>query len=320
MPNVTIRGQTVDVDIELELRNFDWDYRARWSTDKLIAASPFRYDNTPSFFVNLDGEYAGCWGDSGYYDEDWKSGGFVKLLAFLRQETYEETEDYLLGEYGWSGDMETLTIKPPRLRINQPFRPLAEALVTPAHSRYLEARGLGSRVQELYGVGYGKQRGFTAIPWRTASGQLANVKYRATRGKVFFYEKGAHSIRRLVWGIDVANRLQARTAALCEAEIDGMSWTEATKGEVIGLAAGGVTFTDEQADIIKRSSIERLVLAGDNDKAGRKFNEVVVAKLAGHVELMQADYGEFKDANDRWRKKGAVGELQRKSLALKLRI
>ncbi|MDH5159873.1 toprim domain-containing protein [Heyndrickxia oleronia] len=320
MPNVYIRGQTVDVDIEGELRNFDWGSRARWTTDKLVAASPYRYDSTPSFFVNLDGELAGTWGDSGYYDEDWKSGGFVKLLAFLRQETYEETEDYLLGEYGWSSDMETLTIKPPRLRIKQPFRPLAESLVTTSHSRYLEARGIGSRVQELYGVGYGRQRGFTAIPWRTASGQLANVKYRATRGKVFFYEKGAHPIRRLVWGIDVADRLQARTAALCEAEIDGMSWTEATAGDIVGLAAGGVTFTDEQADIIKRSSIERLVLAGDNDKAGRKFNEVVAAKLAGHVELMQADYGEFKDANEQWRQLGEIKSGNHHLISVNLRL
>ncbi|MED3649994.1 toprim domain-containing protein [Heyndrickxia sporothermodurans] len=306
MPNISIRGQTVDVDITGELQRFDFGYRARWTTDKLVAASPFRYDSTPSFFVNLDGELAGTWKDSGAYDSEWESGGFVKLLAFLRQETYEETEDYLLAEYGWTGNVETLTIKPPRLRIKQPFRPLDESTVTPAQSRYLEARGIGGRTQALYGVGYGRQRGFTAIPWRTASGQLANVKYRATRGKVFFYEKGAHPIRRLVWGIDVANQLQARTAALCEAEIDGMSWAQATDGEIIGLAAGGVTFTDEQADIIKRSSIERLVLAGDNDKAGRKFNEVVAAKLAGHVELLQADYGEFKDANEQWRQLGEI--------------
>lgn len=310
MPNIQIRGENVDIDIEAELRQFDWGYRAKWSSNKLIAASPYRYDKSPSFFVNLDGPYAGTWKDSGAYDAEYESGGFVKLLAFLRNETYEETEDYLLDTYAWRGDVETITIRPPNLRIAKPFKALPEAIITQATSRYLLARGIGSRTQELYGVGYGRQKGFTAIPWRKPNGALANVKYRATRGKLFFYEKGAHPIRRLVWGIDAVNRLNIRTAALCEAEIDGMSWTEASGGEILGLATGGVTFTDWQADIIKRSPIERLILAGDADKAGRKFNEVVAAKLAGFVELLTADYGEYKDANERWRSMGNIGEVK----------
>lgn len=65
MPEIKVRGQTLDIDIETELREFDWT-RARWTADKLQAASPMRYDQTPSFFVNLDGEYAGTWSDSAH--------------------------------------------------------------------------------------------------------------------------------------------------------------------------------------------------------------------------------------------------------------
>jgi DNA primase len=309
MPNIQIRGHTIDVDISTELQRFDWGYRARWSTDKLIAPSPFRYDNTPSFFVNLDGEYAGTWGDAGYYDEAYKSGGFVKLLSFMRQETWEETEDYLLGEYR-QFDSEEIKLRTPNLRIVKPFRPLNEAIIQPATSRYLESRAIGASTQALYGIGRGRYDRFTAIPWRKPNGDLANVKYRATRGKTFFYEKGAHPIRRLIWGIDVVHRQGLRTAALNEAEIDGMSWTEASEGAIAGLAAGGVTFTDEQADLIKRSPIERLILAGDNDKAGRKFNEVVASKLAGYVELWTVDYGEAKDANEVLKRIGKITGIQ----------
>jgi hypothetical protein len=253
---------------------------------------------------------AGVWGDSGYYDEAYKSGGFVKLLAFLRQETWEETEDYLLGEYR-QFDSESIKLRAPTLRIAETFRPLAESIVQPATSRYLESRAIGASTQALYGVGRGRYERFTAIPWRKPKGDLANVKYRATRGKTFFYEKGAHPIRKLVWGLDVAHRLGLRTAALNEAEIDGMSWTEASEGTIAGLAAGGVTFTDEQADLIKRSPIERLILAGDNDKAGRKFNEVVAAKLSGHVELWTVDYGAAKDANEVLKQMGEITGIQR---------
>src|SRR5690606_38387668 len=152
---------------------------------------------------------------------------------------------------------------------------------------------------------YGKQHGFTAIPWRKPNGDLVNVKYRATRGKLFFYEKGAHPIRQLVYGIDVIHRLNVREAAICEAEIDAMSF--ATTGTVFGIAAGGVTFTEAQADIVKRSPIETLLLAGDNDKAGEKFNREIKRLLRGHVRFKTVDYGGYKDANDLLKACGSEG-------------
>lgn len=296
MPEIRIRGQTLDVDIETELREFEWS-RARWTSDKLLAASPFRYDSHPSFFINLEGEYAGTWADSGYYDEDWKSGNFVKLLAFLRQETYEEAEEYLIESYGVPSDGKRLELRLPPIRPPKIIEPLPE-LVTPAFSRYLERRGIGQATQEVYGIGYGQQKGFTALPWRTADGRLANVMYRSTRGKLFFYEKGGMPRRKLVYGIDVVKKTQSRKAALCEAPIDALSWYEASAGEIVGIAAGGVTLSQDQADLIKRSSIEVLILAGDNDKAGAKFNSEIERKLRGHVRLVRIDYGEHKDANE----------------------
>lgn len=296
MSVIRIKGQEIQVDIESELREFEW-IRPRWTSDKLQAASPFRYDNQPSWFVNLDGEYAGTWADLGAYDSEWASGNFVKLIAFLRQETYEEAEDYLIEMYGVSTDGKRREFKLPPIRKPKPFEALPERLVTPAFSRYLAKRGIGEHTQTTYGVGYGRQRGFCALPWRTPDGRLANVMYRATRGKLFFYERGGWPRRKLLYGIDVVKRLNARTAALAEAPIDALSWYEATGGSIVGIAAGGVTFSDEQADLIKRSTIETIILAGDNDKAGAKFNAECERKLRGYVRLARADYGEKKDAN-----------------------
>src|SRR5690606_12316688 len=126
-------------------------------------------------------------------------------------------------------------------------------------------------------------------------GRLANVMYRATRGKLFFYERGGWPRRKLLYGIDVVKRLNARTAALCEAPIDALSWYEASEGDIVGIATGGVTLSQEQADLIKRSSIETIILAGDNDKAGAKFNAECERKLSGHVRLFSVDYSEEKD-------------------------
>ncbi len=297
LSNVKIRGQSIDIDIETELREFDWA-RARWTSEKLQAASPFRYDGHPSFFVNLDGEYAGTWADLGANESDWSSGNFVKLLAFLRQETYEETEDYLLETYGIPDSREKLIMRLPAIKLPGPVEYLSEDLVTPAFSRYLERRGIGRVTQEAYGVGYGRQKGFTALPWRTPNGLLANVMYRSTKGKLFFYEKGGMPRRKLVYGINVAHRTKATKAAMCEAPIDALSWYEATGGKIIGLAAGGVTLSAEQADLIKRTSIEELILGGDNDQAGEQFNSEVERRLSGHIRLARIDYGKHKDANE----------------------
>lgn len=297
LASLNIRGQVVDVDIEAELSEYEWT-RPRWTSEKLLAASPFRYDKTPSFFVNLTGEYAGTWGDSGYYDEEWKSGNFVKLLAFLRQETYEESEEYLIEKYGMPEEADRLKVRLPAMKFRETIEYLDESIVTPAISGYLKSRGIGEETQQVYGVGYGKQKGFTAIPWRTPDGKLANVMYRATRGKVFFYERGGLPRRRLVYGIDVVRRLKARTVALCEAPIDAMSWYEASAGEVVGIAAGGVIISQEQADLIKRSNVETVILAGDNDKAGKKFNEQSRMKLKSYMRIMYADYENKKDANE----------------------
>src|SRR5574342_1373406 len=159
METIRIRRQEVPVNIRAELEQFNW-VRPKWSSDKLIAASCFRYDKSPSFYVNLTGEYAGTWGDSGYYDIEWKSGNFTKLLSFLRNETYEETEEYLLGEYGIPSDgTGAVTLNPVCLRIQRIRQPLnADILAKFTEDyTYLKSRGISEDVQRQMGVLYDAQ-------------------------------------------------------------------------------------------------------------------------------------------------------------------
>lgn len=295
MPIITIRETPVNVDIRAELEEFEW-HRARWTHNKLIAASPFRYDRSPSFFVRLesDGDYpAGLWHDSGAYDEDYQSGEFVKLIAFLRNETWGESADYLLYKYaGMDSDKRVLVM--PNLRRATVYKPLPESTITPAISAYLSKRGISEAVQQEARTGYGQYSGFTALPWYIADGRLANVKYRKTRGKAFFYESDAWPIRRLVYGAE-SIKTPDDPLIICEAEIDALSWRTAG---LQAVAIGGVAFTDEQADIIRRLPVGSLVLAGDNDKAGQAFNRRVYAEMRG-IAMKLLDYGDIahKDAN-----------------------
>lgn len=308
VPIIKIRGHEVDVDLEAELADYDWGYNAKWASDKLIASSPFRYDSSPSFFLNLTGDYAGAWGDSGAIDDEYVSGGFVKLLSYLRGEGESETGDYLLAEYGRLYAIEEgEEIRLPEIRLNETatHRAISSETVTQATSPYLTRRGISAGTQRAYGVGYNEQHvGFTAIPWFTADGRMANVKYRSTKGKRFFYEKDATPIRSLVYGLSVINAQSAETAVLCEGEIDAMSWASAG---VPAVACGGSSISNEQIDAIKRSSIRRLLVGGDNDPAGQRLNAEVARKLSGHVELYYVDYESCNDANEFLKAHGIEG-------------
>jgi 5S rRNA maturation endonuclease (ribonuclease M5) len=308
METIRIRGQDIPVDIRTELEQFNWT-RPKWSADKLIAASPFRYDKTPSFFVRITsyGDYpAGTWSDSGHYDSDWASGNFTKLLSFLRNETYEETEEYLLGEYGVSAANDCVTIRPVRLQIQRNRQPLNANLLKrfTEDYTYLKSRGISEEVQRQMGVLYDRERKAAVIPWNIPNGQLANVKYRKVYGKTFWYEKGGRPIRELVYGIDKAQS----TTVICEAEIDAMSWQTAG---VAAVAVGGASFNGFKRDLILRSRIEDLIIVTDNDKAGGKLRREIETMLKGHLRVRQAYVrSDCKDANEALVKYGAEALIE----------
>lgn len=313
MPNIRIRGHTINVDIQAELESFEWT-RPRWTSEKLIAASPFRYDHTPSFFVNLNGEYAGCWGDSGAYDDEWSSGSFVKLLSFLRNETYEESEQYLLEKSVFSLDSDKFILIPPKLNIGTTTTNLQRRIIE-STSPYLEKRGIAQSVQTQARTGKSKHYGFVAIPWYTPDGKLANIKYRSTRGKMFFYERNARPIRELIYGADLYVEASA-DLVVCEAEIDALSWRTAGYNAV---AVGGVAFTRQQADILRRLPFSRLVVAGDNDKAGARFNAQVIKAMKGRdLAVLEWRGSRFKDANEVLVNEGIGGLIEAFEQAIEL--
>lgn len=292
------------IDVEAELRAFEWRC-ARWTTDKLIACSPFRDDRRPSFYVWLrddpvSGARAGYWGDSGGYE--YQRGGFVQLLAFLRNETEEETREYLRSKYGSSAyvDTENMTLdlsgwtidpKPKR-------RGLDPAILDEYRFRhpYLERRGISEKVQRLMRVGYDRKHRAITIPWFLPDGTLGNIKYRRVDSKQFWYHKGGMPIRELVYGLNIIYRKEIREAVLCEAEIDAM--TAMTAG-IPAIAVGGAKMSEQQAELIARSPLESVILATDNDEAGEKMREQAIRRLIGYVDLKIASIpAGYKDLNE----------------------
>lgn len=292
------------INIREELEEFEWT-RAKWSETQLMAASPFRYDNHPSFYVYLTDTptaKAGSWGDRGATDSEYERGGFVKLLAFLRQETTEETLEYLTLKYGLANGnangYNTPKLNVPTLRQRLRNRQsLDESVLSPFRYRhpYLLNRGVDERVQRLMGVGYSKSSNAVTLPWRLANGQLANVKFRKTAGKAFWYVKGGVAIRDLIYGIDILYRRKPAVAVITEAEIDALTVMSC------GFAAvgtGGSAFNRNKADLLIRAPVDEYVIATDNDAAGRKLREEITKAIRGYKRLSYVELSGVKDVNE----------------------
>lgn len=290
------------IDIRAELESFDWK-AATWTSTKLIAASPFDYriDNHPSFFVDLE---TGGWHDSGATDPYWQSGNFTKLLAFLRQETYEETDAYLSSKYG-NGHMLTYDdegrpiFKPPKL-----LQPRIKPRRIPQYilddyrfrSDYLGNRGISEEVQRLMAIGYDLNSKAVTIPWINADGTLGNVMYRKTAGKTFWYRADSRPIGEMLYGIHIAYKHRLKSAAIVEAPIDAL--TLMSNG-IYAIATGGTAVTEAKIALLLRSPIEELTIWRDQDAAGRAWQKRVVAALRGKIRLKIAKIPNgYKDVNE----------------------
>lgn len=295
MATIDVRSKNIAVNVRGELEEFEWN-GAKWSHEKLIACSPFRDEDSPSFFVRLEpyGDYpAGIWSDSGAHDEQFYKGDFVKLLSFLRHETRSETEDYLIDKYAPRDGKRVIV--PPHIPRNTSYPTLDDDIIEVLPSPYLRKRGISDEVQLRAGTGRGPYKGYVALPWRLMDGRLGNVKYRATKGKMFFYEDDAWPIGRLVWGADSVE--EAGVCIIAEAEIDALSWRTAGFQAV---ATGHGAISAEQVDILLRLPVNRFITAGDNDLIGKRFNEQVKRVLGDKRIVAEIDWRGYseKDAND----------------------
>jgi 5S rRNA maturation endonuclease (ribonuclease M5) len=302
MAIIRVRDFNVDVDIEKEIAQYNW-IRARWLPDRLIACSPFRYDSSPSFYVYFHDTAtakAGSWGDSGGSGE-YRKGSFVKLLAFLRNESEWETEEYLLSMYAREyTEEDELVVDFSNLRLyDKPTGlPMSELDKYAPPCDYLAGRGISREVEELLGIRYDPEKRAVVIPWHFPDGKLANIKYRSIDSKIFYYHKEGYPIRELVYGLHVVNKRNAKKAVLVEAEIDSMYIRSVLGME--SIAAGTSKLSDEKAEAIARSSLEEVIVMADNDAAGEVLLQQAIEKLSRYgirVKIARLPK-EYKDANE----------------------
>lgn len=293
-----IRNVEVPVDIQAELEphlNHFRNYRIRG--DKLQACSPFRYENHPSFAVNLEN---GTWIDSGASTDSYHKGNFISLLAYLRQEEYLDTEEYLLRAY----NVMLEEVDQLKLSMNLVYEPVVEVthdwFKDYPHLQfrhpYLARRGITSEVQRLFCIGYDKEHEAIAMPWFNMDKRVINVKYRSIRYKQFFYEQDGQLTRNYVYGLPQCKALGYKDVAIVESEIDCMYlWSN----EIPAVAMGHAGINKNQIQLLLNAGIETVTFASDNDEAGERFRVEMGKKLPKLFTCYELEIPYmYKDVND----------------------
>lgn len=291
-----IKGYEVSVDVAAELNNYEWR-RPRWAGKKFQACSPFRNEQNPSFAVHLE---TGVYIDSGSTNEEWRQGNFAKLLAYLRNETYEEALEYILETYcPLVGDLDRLRLTFDLDLHEEQRNPLDMALLDEFKFRhpYLEQqRGIEEKWQIAFRIGYDRKHKAVTFPWYDRTGRLINVKFRSVTDKRFWYYGDGHPIKNHIYAMNFIYKTGKTLAYVVESEIDAITLWQAG---FPAIALGGARLNPRQRELLIQSPLETLVLATDNDKAGKRIAQTLTSELSGFMAMRSIDLpGHVKDIND----------------------
>lgn len=273
-----IRNIDVPVNIWGELEPY-LDHFREWKIrgDKFQCTSCFRHEKHASMAINLE---TGLWIDSGSPTDQYHKGNFVSLLAYLRQEEYQDTEMYLLQAY------HVMLEEVDSLQLKIDLQGESEVGVTydwfkdfphlQFRHPYLLNRGITKEVQRLFCVGFDREHEAVAMPWFNMDKKVINVKYRSIRYKQFFYLQDGQLTRNYVYGLPQCKALGYKDVAIVESEIDCMYlWSN----EIPSVAMGHAGINKNQIQLLLNAGIETVTFASDNDEAGERFRVEMRKKL-----------------------------------------
>lgn len=293
-----VRNIEVPVNIWAELEPYldhFGDYRIRG--DKLQACSPFRYEKHPSFAVNLEN---GTWIDSGSPTDLYHKGNFVSLLAYLRQEEYQDTEVYLFQAYHiMLEDVEALQLKmdlQQESTVEATYEWFKDFPQLQFRHSYLARRGITKEVQRLFCIGFDKEHHAVAMPWFNSDKKVINVKFRSILYKQFFYLQDGQLTRNYVYGLPQCKALGYKDVVIVESEIDCMYlWSNG----IPAVAMGHAGINKNQIQLMLNAGIETVTFASDNDEAGERFRNEMRKKLPKLFTCYELEIPYmYKDVND----------------------
>lgn len=177
------------------------------------------------------------------------------------------------------------------------------------------SRGVCEPTLTRYGVkAFVKDDGsfYVGFPLHDKTGALSTYHYRGvdsgSLNRTFWYTKGAR-LTVPVFGWQLVNKSRASKVVVCEGETDTLALASALKHDksVVVVGAVGTGFARKLgAWLVARLDKQEVVLAFDNDKAGREATSEVVQALkqarpevvVRHLQIEGADVGDALKAGE----------------------
>lgn len=168
---------------------------------------------------------------------------------------------------------------------------------------YFINRGLSQKTINKFKLGYDPEKNLVTIPYNTdCKGYVDRVLWD---GNSKYYKHGNELFNvKLLYETEMDKRLfgdRGDYVFICEGQIDAMSFEE------IGLSAVGLGGVNEVSKLVEqlkdKPSNKVLVLALDNDKAGKRatgkfIEELAEAELEQEYIVISGMYEKYKDSNE----------------------
>lgn len=171
-----------------------------------------------------------------------------------------------------------------------------------AQTDYFSNRGLSREIIDRYNLGYDPEKNLVTIPYNPDCKGYVDRVLGDGYSKYYKHENELFNIEALYSeGVDKFLFGNDGYVFICEGQIDAMSFAE------IGLDAVGLGGVNEVSKLVKQLKEEPcnkiLVVALDNDKAGRRatgkfIEELAEAELDQDYIVISGLYGKYKDANE----------------------
>lgn len=157
---------------------------------------------------------------------------------------------------------------------------------------YLQKRKVSREVCEQFKVKYDPIKRQVLFPSFDEKGNLITITKRNIDYKKFELEK---DVEKVVYGLDQIIKNNIKSAIICEGQFDVL--TAWSFGYPAISTLGGISL--DQIDKINKSCITHLILAMDNDAAGKKFTEILKNKLDKRILISELNIPRpAKDIND----------------------
>jgi DNA primase len=163
---------------------------------------------------------------------------------------------------------------------------------------YMFERKLDIETIRKFDIGYDKEKDCITFPVKDINGNILFIATRNIKNKFFHYptdvDKPLYGYYEILREIRKGNDI--KEIYICESMLDALFIWRCGK-YAIALNGTGSTY---QYDLLKKSDFRVLILATDNDDAGKKARDRLKKSIKNKIikEIDYASYGDCKDIND----------------------